>query len=66
MTNDRFDIRRLVAMSLTATWHLGCVSVRVRGANNLLCMVTTLGIVTVRQHGVVGVQGGEFVDDGGG
>ena len=64
--NDGFIVRRLVATSLSATWQLGCVSVRVRGTDNLLCMVTTLGVVTVRRHGVVGVRGGEFVDDGGG
>ena len=66
MMNDGFVIHRLVATLLTAMWHLGCVSVRVRGTDNLLCMVTTLGVVTVRRHGVVGVRGGEIVDDGGG
>ena len=37
-----------------------------KGADNSLCTVTTLGVVTVRRHGVVGVGGGRFVDDGGG
>ena len=29
-----------------------------KGADNSLCMVTALGVVTVRRHGVVGVGGG--------
>ena len=51
MTNDRFEsiVRHSVAMSLTATWHLGwlCVSKGRTGGDNLLCMVTTLGVITV-------------------
>ena len=46
--------------------HLACMSVKIRGADNLLCTVTTLGIVTIRWHDVVGVSGGSFMDDGGG
>ena len=50
MTNDGFEsiVRHLVATSLSATWHLGCVSVRQKEREDLLCMVTTLGVVTVR------------------
>ena len=36
-----------------------------KGSRQLTVQVTTLGVVTVRRHGVVGV-GGRFVDDGGG
>ena len=48
----------LFSCMLTAMWHLGCMSVKVKGRDNLLCMVTTLGVVIIRQHGVVGVSGG--------
>ena len=59
MTNNRFKsiIRHLVATSLSATWHLGCVSVERKESDDLLCMVTTLGVVTVRWRCVVGVVG---------
>ena len=50
MTNNGFEsvVRHLVATSLSATWHLGCVSVKRKEREDLPCMVTTLGIVTVR------------------
>ena len=56
MTNDGFEsvVRHLVAMSLSATWHLGCVSVKKGEGDDLLCMVTTLSVVTVGWCCVVG------------
>ena len=47
--NDRFEsvVRHLVTTSLSATWHLGCVSVKRKEGEDLLCMVTMLGVVTV-------------------
>ena len=49
MTNDRFEsvVHHVVATSLSATWHLGCVSVKRKEGEDLLCMVTMLGIITV-------------------
>ena len=57
--NDGFEsvAHHLVAMSLIATWHLGCVSVKRKGGDDLLCTVTTLGVVTVGWSRVVGVVG---------
>ena len=54
--NDRFKsvIHHLVTMSLSATWHLGCVSVKRKDGDDLLCMVTMLGVVTVGWSRVVG------------
>ena len=49
MMNDGFEsiVHHLVTMSLSATWHLGCVSVKRKEGEDLLCMVMTLGVVTV-------------------
>ena len=57
--NDGFKsvVHHLVATSLTATWHLGCVSVKKMEGDDLLCMVTMLSVVTVRWRCVVGVIG---------
>ena len=57
--NDGFKsvIRHLVATSLSATWHLGCVSVNQKEGDDLLCMVMTLSVVTVGWRCVVGVVG---------
>ena len=59
MTNDRFKsvVRHLVATLLITTWHLGCVSVKRKGGDDLLCTVTMLGVVTVGWSRVVGVVG---------
>ena len=59
MTNDGFEsvVHHLVAMSLSATWHLGCVSVKRMEGDDLLCTVRMLGIITVRWRRVVGVIG---------
>ena len=59
MTNDGFEsvICHLVTRLLSATWHLGCVSVKRTEGDNLLCMVRTLGVVTIGWHHVVGVVG---------
>ena len=59
MTNDGFEsvVRHLVATSLSATWHLGCVSVKKMEGDDLLCTVTTLSVVTVGWRCVVGVVG---------
>ena len=45
--NNGFEsvVRHLVAMSLSAMWHLGCVSVKRKDGGDLLCTVTTLGVV---------------------
>ena len=59
MMNDGFEsiVRHLVAMSLSVTWHLGYVSVKEKEADDLLCMVTTLSVVTVGWRFVVSVVG---------
>ena len=56
MMNDGFEsvVRHLVTTSLSATWHLGCVSVKKGEGDDLLCTVTTLSIVTVGWCCVVG------------
>ena len=55
--NNGFEsvVHHLVATSLSATWHLGCVSVKRTEGDDLLCTVTTLGVVTVGWRRVVGV-----------
>ena len=60
MMNDRFEsiVHHLVATLLSAMWHLGCVSVMRNEGDDLLCTVTTLGVVTVEWRRVVGVVGG--------
>ena len=57
MMNNRFVIHCLVAMSLTAMWHLEWMSTTWKDRDNLRCTVITLGIVTVRWHCVVGDTG---------
>ena len=59
MTNDGFKsvVCHLVAMSLTVTWHLGCVSVKKKEGDDLLYMVMTLSVITIRWCCVVGVIG---------
>ena len=59
MTNDRFEsvVHHLVAMSLSVTWHLGCVSVKKKEGDDLLCMVMTLSVITIRWRCVVSVIG---------
>ena len=59
MTNDKFEfiVHHLVATSLSAMWHLGCVSVKKGEGNDLLCMVTMLSVVTVGWCCVVSVVG---------
>ena len=61
-TNDDFVVRRLLATSLTATWHLEGALARGTDGDDLLWRVTTLrvvtrNVVTVRRHRVVGVVG---------
>ena len=56
-TNDDFVVRRLFATSLTATWHLEGALARGMDGDDLLWRVTTLRVVTVRRHRVVGVVG---------
>ena len=57
MMNNGFEsvIRHLFTTSLSATWHLGCVSVKRKDGDDLLCMVTMLGVITVGWSHVVGV-----------
>ena len=57
MMNDESVICRLVAMSLTVTWHLEWALARGTDRDDLLCRMTMLRVVTVRQHRVVGVIG---------
>ena len=55
--NDEFVICRLVAMSLSVTWHLERALARGIDGDDLLCRVTMLHVVTIRLHHVVGVVG---------
>ena len=59
MMNNGFEsvIRHLVTMSLSAMWHLGCVSVKRKDGGDLLCTVMMVGIVTIGWSRVVGVIG---------
>ena len=57
MMNNEFVIRHLVAMLLSATWHLERALGRGTDGDNLLCRVTMLCVVTIRQHHVVGAVG---------
>ena len=59
MMNDEFGsvVRHLAATSLTATWHLGCLSVKGGQVDDLLCMVTMLGVITIKWRRVVSVVG---------
>ena len=50
-----FVVCHLVATMLSAMWHLECVSAKGRDGDNLLCMMIMLGIITIRQHCVVGI-----------
>ena len=56
-TNDDFVVCRLFATSLSVTWHLEGALARETDGDNLLWRVTTLHVVTVRQHRVVVVNG---------
>ena len=59
MMNDGFEsvVCHLVATLLTVMWHLGCVSVKKMEGDDLLCMVTTLSVITVGWCCVVSVVG---------
>ena len=59
MTNNGFEsvVCHLVTTSLSVTWHLGCVSVKRKDGDDLLCTVTMLGVITVGWSHVVSVIG---------